>query len=104
MVYRNNLVKSSFRMVFLLAPLVDLLEEDLKDLLLKSLGLINLVDLRPQIRNTLLLPLLIELRKLKLMVQGLDLGFRLRVLNAVVLVKDLALLWVHFLESLVDQP
>lgn len=49
---------------YLLAALVNLLQECLKDLLLQALALIHPRNLLPQVRHALLLPLLVKLGEL----------------------------------------
>lgn len=66
-----------YLVIGLFAPLVNLLEEGLKDLLLQALALIDLVDLSPQVGNALFFPLLVEVLQFQLVVQLFDLGLLL---------------------------
>lgn len=91
-------------MGILFAALVDLLQKGLEDLLLQTLALVHLRNLRLQVGHALLLPLLVEFRKLQLLVELLDLGFLLGILTAVVLLEHLALLRGDLLQGLVDDP
>lgn len=88
----------------LLAALVDLGQECLKDLLLQALGLVHGGDLGPQLSNGLLLVVLVDLVELQLVKDGLDLGLKLAVLASVGFVQHLALLGRAPLQGLVDQP
>ena len=88
----------------LLAALVDLAEEGLKDLLLEALALVYLCDALADLADHLLLVLLVALLELEVVVQLLDDGLLGLVLAAVVLLEDLALLGRDDGERLVDEP
>ena len=88
----------------LLGALVYLVQEGLKDLLLQTLALISLRNHLFDLPNTLLLILLIELLKAKLVVKLFDLRLSILVLLTIVLLQNLALLRSGDRQSLVDQP
>lgn len=88
----------------LLAALVDLREESLKNLLLQTLALVDLVNHSADLADALLLKLLVTLLQLHVIKQLLNDLLLVIVLAAVVLLEDFALLRCRNLESLVDQP
>lgn len=88
----------------LFAPLVNLPEELGVNLLLHARRLVDSSDLLPQVANACLLVLLVNLLKLELIEELLDLRLALLVLLAVVLLEHLALLGSDLLEGLVHQP
>ena len=88
----------------LFAALVNLAQERLKHLLLQSGRLINGRDLIADVRNHLLLVVLVDVLQVELLVQSLHLGLELSVLSAVGSVEQLALLGIAALQGLVDQP
>lgn len=88
----------------LLAALVDLVEESLKDGLLKPLVLVNLGDAVLDLADDLLLVGVVLVLEVELVVELLDLGDVGLVLLAVVVLEDLALLGRGDLEGLVDEP
>lgn len=88
----------------LLAALVDLGEECLKNFLLEALSLVHGGDLGPQVANSLLLIVLVHLLQLELIEDSLYFGFELTVLATVGGVERLALLGCGSLQCLIDQP
>ena len=88
----------------LLASLVNLAEELLKHLLLEAVALVHLCNVFSNVTDLLLLVCVVDLVKLQLVEESLDLGLVVLVLSSVVLLENSALLLGGTLQSLVDEP
>lgn len=88
----------------LLATLVDLGKESLKDTLLETVALIDLGDAGTDLTNNLLLVVKVPLLQLQVIVKLFDNLLLLIILTAVVLFENLALLGSSNSEGLVDKP
>lgn len=90
--------------IHLLVPTLDLAQELLQHGPLEALALVNGSNTRPNLLDCLRLVLLVQASNVQVEVELLDLGLLLRVLAAVVLLQNLALLGSDNSESLVDKP
>jgi hypothetical protein len=71
--------------LYLFRPLINLIEESTQNFRLESPGLINGSNLLPQLRNSLLLILIIQLVKFKFVVHNLDSSLRLGIFASIVI-------------------
>jgi hypothetical protein len=88
----------------LLASLVNLAEELVKDLLLEAVALVHLGNVFSNVAHLFLFVCVVDLVELQFVVQSLDLGLVVLVLSAVVLLENGALVLGGALQSLVHQP
>lgn len=90
--------------VNLFGPLVDLGQERFKNFLRQTLRRVDCSNLGPELPDSLLLILLVDLLQFELVKNNLDLSLELLVFAAVGSIEDFPLFGTAALESLVDQP